>query len=333
MILLTGATGFLGRSLAPALIAAGHQVRALVRPDSDAAFLDELGIESALGDLTERESVLRAMQGCRMAVHAGGLFRLWGEARRFERSNVEGTAYMLEAALRAGIDRFIYISTVAVIGRPEPGKIIDEAHPLRPMDGYQRSKFDAENVVRMYFLTTGIPTIVLRPGAYYGPWGRYGWNRLFFEDPLRGLRLEVHGGKRITFPAFTPDVAAAVIAALSRGSPGQTYNVSGESISHREANRIISRQAGISGFRFPVPGALLLALAQGLDWRAQRNGREPFYPLSLENYVFHDWRVSSEKARQELGFAPTPFEDGACQTLEWYESQGILKTRRTAWPR
>jgi dihydroflavonol-4-reductase len=328
MILLTGATGHLGHSLAPALAGAGYPVRALVRPGSDTAFLESLDVELAPGDLTDRDSVLEAMQGCRMAIHAGGLFRLWGEARSFERTNVEGTAYMLEAALRAGIDRFVHISTVAVIGRPERGQVIDEEHPLRPVDAYQRSKFDAENVVRMYFLTTGIPTVVLRPGAYYGPWGRYGWNRLFFEDPLRGLRVQVHGGKRLTFPAYTPDVAAAAVAALSRGKPGQTYNVAGDPITHREANQVISRLAGIPSFRWNVPAFAMVALAHGLEWWSHRSGREPFYPLSLEHYVFHDWQVSSDKAWQELGFAPTPFEEGACRTLEWYASQGIPKTRR-----
>jgi dihydroflavonol-4-reductase len=333
VILVTGATGFLGRTLAPALVQAGHRVRAFVRPASNSAFLEALGVEIAPGDLTDRASVLNAMMGCRMAVHAGGIFRLWGEARTFERANVEGTAYMLEAALRAGVDRFVHVSTVAVIGRPQPGRVIDEEHPSQPEDAYQRSKFDAENVVRMYQLTTGIPAVILRPGAYYGPWGRYGWNRLFFEDPLRGLRLQVHGGKRITFPVFTADVAQAVLAALERGRPGQVYNVCGDPVSHREAGRVISRLAGIGGARVPVPGGFMLALAYGMERLAEVNGREPFYPLNLRQYVFHDWPVSSAKAREQLGFTPTPLEEGARATLAWYASEGILKIRSMPCPK
>jgi dihydroflavonol-4-reductase len=333
VILVTGATGFLGRSLAPVLAATGQPVRALARPDRQHGFLQALVIEVVPGDLTDRQSILNAMRGCEMVVHAGGLFRLWGEARQFERNNVEATAYVLEAALRCGVRRLIHISSVAVVGRPEPGRLIDETHPVQPVDDYQRSKLDAETVVRMYHLTTGIPAIILRPGAYYGPWGRYGWNRLFFEDPLRGLRLQVQGGRRITFPAYTPDVAAAVVAALRQGRPGQVYNICGEPLSHREANRVISRLAGISPFRLNVPGALMIALARAMDRSAQAKGREPFYPLNLASYVFHDWRVSSQKAREELGFVPTPFEAGACGTLQWYVEQGILNTRRAPCPK
>ncbi len=332
MILVTGATGFFGRSLAPALVATGEPVRALVRSTSRADFLEPLGVEVVRGDLTDRDSVLQAMQGCRAVVHAGGVFRLWGEAPTFERPNVEGTAYILEAALRCNVERLVHISSVAVIGLPQAGRTIDESHPAQPADAYQRSKLDSENVVRMYHRTSGIQAIILRPGAYYGPWGRYGWNRLFFEDPLRGLLIQVHGGKRLTFPAFVPDVAAAAVAALSKGRAGEIYNICGEPLTHREANRIISRLAGIPGFRLNVPAGALVALARNMDRSAAANGREPFYPLNLAQYVFHDWNVSSAKARDELGFTPTPFEEGACQTLQWYKDQGLWKTRRELCP-
>ena len=328
MILVTGATGFLGHNLVPALVAAGYPVRALVRPTSDATFLKRLGVEIAVGDLADRESVLQAMDGSHSVVHGGGLFRLWGDARAFERSNVEGTAYMLEAALRHNVERFIHISSIAAIGRPEPGRVIDESHPLRPLDDYQRSKFDAENVVRMYHLTAQLPVIILRAGAFYGPWGRYAWNRLFFEDPLKGLRIQVHSGRRLTFPVFVPDVAQAVLSAFTRGRPGEVYNVCGDPISHREANRIISRHAGISPRRVNVPDRLLVTLAREMARLAERSGREPYFPLSLEPYVFCDWPVTSLKARNELGFEPTPFDQGACRTVEWYREIGFLKNRR-----
>jgi len=78
--------------------------------------------------------------------------------------------------------------------------------------------------------------VILRPGAFYGPWGRYAFNRLFFEDPLRGLLIQVHHGQRITFPAFVPDVARAIVAALKQGKNGQTYNIAGDPLSHQEVN-------------------------------------------------------------------------------------------------
>ncbi len=321
-VLVTGATGFLGHSLVTALAAAGYTVRALVRESSDTRQLRDLGVELCVGDVREAASINAAVEACDYVVHAAGLFRLWGDVRDFERTNVEGTAYVLEAALRHSVKKLVHISTVAVAGNPEPGQVIDETTPSRPVDAYQRSKVDGENLVRMYFQTARLPGVILRPGAFYGPWGRYAFNRLFFEEPLAGLLIQVHWGRRLTFPVFVPDVARVIVAALASGRAGEVYTVSGDSLTHRRVNQIVSRLAGIPGWRLNIPTGAMLALAGWLDRRAVRTGREPYYPPNLASYVFHDWQVSSAKARRELGFVPTPFEEGARQTLGWYRGLG-----------
>ena len=309
------------------MAAAGYTVRALVRESSDTRQLRELGAELCLGDVREAPTVNAAMLGCDYVVHAAGLFRLWGEAREFERTNVEGTAYVLEAALRQSVKKLVHISSAAVAGNPLPGQVIDEDTPSRPVDAYQRSKVDGENLVRMFQQTTHLPAVILRPGAFYGPWGRYAFNRLFFEDPLRGLLIQVHWGRRLTFPVFVPDVARVIVAALNRGRPGEVYTFAGDSISHRQVNQIVSGLAGIPSWRFNVPTWVMLAVAEWLGRRAARTGREPYYPLNLASYVFNDWQVSSAKTRSELGFVPTPFPEGARQTLEWYRGLGLLRRK------
>lgn len=326
MILVTGGTGFLGHHLIPALRQAGYPVKALVRSTSEIGFLRSCNVETAAGDLLDRDSLVEAMQGCRYVIHAGGLFRLWGEQQAFEETNVRGTAHILEAALRAGIERFVHVSTVAVIGVPANGGVIDESYPCHPEDYYQRSKYDAENMVRMFAVSTRFPAIIVRPGAFYGPWGHYAWNRLFFEDPMRGLRFQVHHGRRLTFPAFVPDVAQGIIAALERGKVGETYNLSGEPIAHHQANSVISRLLKIGAWRINMPANLMLWVANQMARIAEETHREPFYPVALAKYVFYDWNVTSEKARQELGFTTTPFEEGARQTVEWYQAIGRRKT-------
>jgi len=237
---------------------------------------------------------------------------------------------VLEAARRHGVEKLVHISTVVVVGAPPPGQVIDENTPCQPADAYQRSKLDGENLVRMFHKTTRLPAVILRPGAFYGPWGRYAFNRLFFEDPLKGLLIQVHWGRRLTFPVFVPDVAQAIVAALRDGRPGEVYNVAGEPLTHWKVNKIVSRLAGLPPFRLNVPERGMLALAGWMTRRAERNGREPYYPLTLANYVFNDWNVSSAKARAELGFTPTPFETGARQTLAWYAESGLFASRRRA---
>ncbi len=329
-VFVTGATGFLGHHLVPQLLAAGYRVRVLARETSNTAHLRDPNVELVVGDVLDKASVERGVAGCRHVVHAAGLFRFWGPQEVFERVNVQGTAQVVEAALHHQVERFVHISTIAVVGQHPADVVIDEDVKCQPADPYQRSKLDAENFVRMFQRAAKLPAVILRPGAFFGPWGRYAFNRLFFEDPLRGLRIQVHGGHRLTFPAFVPDVARAVVSALERGRPGETYNVSGEPLTHQAVNATVSRLAGISAARLNVSADLMLRVAKWLTDRAERTKREPYYPVHLASYVFQDWRVSSDKARRELGFQPTPFEDGARSTLEWYWSQKIFRRPRFA---
>lgn len=326
MLLVTGATGFLGHHLVSRLIEKGYPVRALARPESNTTFLEQLGVEIArVPDITNTAAVCEACRGCRSVIHAAAHFRMWGHLPHFWQTNVEGTATMLAAAESAGVEGFVYVSTIAVVGRPIPGRIIDENHPCRPQDFYQRTKREAEHLVLAFQRRRGLPTVVVRAGALYGPWGRYAFNRLFFEEPLRSWRIKVNQGRHITFPAYCPDVAQGIVAALERGRPGEIYNLSGESLTHETINNIVSDLAGISRWRFNFPTPAVLALAHAWTAISRFTKHEPFYPRNLAYYVFQDWPVNSAKAQAEIGFQTTPFTVGAQTTLDWYREQGVLK--------
>ena len=327
MILITGATGFLGHNLIPQLLAAGHQLRAVVRPSSDTTFLQQHGVEIAYADdITDSLSIAEACQGCEQVIHAAGQFRFWGDMPSFWRVNVAGTAAVLEAAVAANVQRFIHISTIAAVGKT-PNGVIDETTRCRPLEPYQRTKLEGEMLALAYHRERGLPVVVLRPGAFYGPWGHYAFNRLFFEEPLRGWRIRVNGGRHITFPVFVPDVVQGILCALERGRSGEIYNICGQSLSHNEVNAIVSDLAQISHWRLSIPTNAVLLLAHSWTLLSRFTHQEPFYPSNLAHYVFQDWRVSSEKAKRELGFCPTPFAQGAKATLEWYWQAGLLKEK------
>ncbi|HSM55742.1 MAG TPA: NAD-dependent epimerase/dehydratase family protein [Candidatus Sulfomarinibacteraceae bacterium] len=332
MILLTGATGFLGRHIVSQLQQHLHArgsdmrcVRAVVRPDSDTGLLEAAGAKLVtVSDINRRRELEEACRGCRRVIHAAALFRMWGRLPNFWRTNVGGTAAVLEAARRAGVERFVHVSTAVVVGRPRPGAIVDETHPCEPQDFYQRTKLEAEQLALAYHRNCGLPVTVVRPGALYGPWGRYAFNRLFFEDPLRGWRIKVRGGHHLTFPAYAPDVARGILSALERGRAGRIYNLSGQSLTHNAINDTISDLAGISRRRLNVPTPAVLLLARAWTALSRFTGREPFYPTNLVHYVFQDWPLSSERARRELSFQTTPFRNGARETIKWYWEQGLL---------
>ncbi len=325
MILVTGATGFLGHNLIPQLRAAGHEVRALVRPTSNTRFLQAHDIELAYTeDISDPEAALSAVQGCDQVIHAAGQFRFWGDSLSFWQTNVAGTHALLEAATAVSVERFIHISTIVVVGKTQHLSVVDENVTCNPQEPYQRTKFEAEQLALAYHKTHNLPVIILRPGAFYGPWGRYAFNRLFFEEPLRGWRIKVNNGTHITFPVYALDVVQGIMLALENGRCGQTYNICSQSITHNKVNDTLSEIAGISRWRFNFPTWMVLALAKSWTTLSRFTGREPFYPINLAPYVFQDWHVSTEKAQAELGFQPTPFADGVAETLAWYRREGIL---------
>jgi 2-alkyl-3-oxoalkanoate reductase len=314
--------------LLPLLVAQGFHVRALTRHPADHAWLAELGVEAIAGEVEDEALIDESIQGCRYVVHAAARFSFWGKREQFERTNVQGSANVMQASVRAGVEKFIHISTIVVVGNPLPDRIVDETHPTNPVDPYQRSKLKGEELAFQYFHEHGLPIVILRPGAFYGPHGRYAFNRLFFEDPLKGLLIQVNNGNNITFPAYIGDVAASIIAALKLGRAGEVYNICGETLTHHEANHIVSDEAGITQFRINVPGWSLIALAHVWTALSEYTRVEPHYPLNLRSYVFNNWRVSSDKACRELGFQPISFREGVRRTLAWYREARIWKPRR-----
>jgi dihydroflavonol-4-reductase len=325
LILITGATGFLGRNLCEHLASQGYSLRALVRPTSETSFLEALGVETVQGDVTESNSVRLAMRGCESVVHAAAHFRLWGPPEPFISTNVDGTHNVLEAALAAGVKRFIHISTIIVVGPQKPGVVITEKTPCRPYptDNYAQTKFLGERLALSY-VNKGLPLIILRLGALYGPHGHYAFNRLFFEEFLRNWRVQVHQGRHLIFPCYVGDAAKTIEAALTLGRVGQIYNVSNQSISHQEANQTVSRLANRSSWRINFPGWVMIQFAEILEDIAFFTHREPFYPRNLKPYVFRDWVVDSSKAECELGFVSTSFAEGVRYTLDWYHSIGYI---------
>jgi nucleoside-diphosphate-sugar epimerase len=243
-----------------------------------------------------------------------------GDENVFYDTNTRGTKHVLDAALKAQVERVIHISTAAVIGEPDSDKIVDETHQPRPADTYQRSKLQAEQLALRYYSDHHLPVVILRPGAYYGPMGEYAFNRLFFKDPMRGIIMQVSGGRYIIFPAYIADVAQGVVRALERGRTGEIYNICGDWITHREAFDTVCAEAKLSWPRLPIPGWLGIATARVLEVISALTHREPFWPINLRSYVYNNWRVSSEKARHELGFEPTDFRQGARTTIAWYRA-------------
>src|SRR5260221_7047976 len=171
--LLTGATGFVGAAVLRSLVAAGHHVRALVRPTSDRRNLTGVDCEIVTGDLVEIESLQRALRGCEAVFHVAADYRIWVPDReKMNRTNVQGTVNLLQAAAAAGVSRIVYTSSVATLRLRDDGLPSDEESHAELCDiigAYKQSKFLAEREVKRLVADAGIPVVIVQPSAPFGP--------------------------------------------------------------------------------------------------------------------------------------------------------------------
>src|SRR6202049_460028 len=170
--LVTGATGSLGSQGARQLAGRGEQVRVLMRPSSDTRAIEGLEAERFIGDLRDVASLDRALAGVTRVFHVAADYRLWaGNPQEIYESNVTGTRNLLEASRRAGVEKFVYTSTVATIAVPREGQLPDETiqSSLDEMIGhYKRSKHQAEQLA-MRAAEAGLPVVIVNPTTPVGP--------------------------------------------------------------------------------------------------------------------------------------------------------------------
>ena len=172
-VLVTGAAGFVGSAVVRRMLGRGYAVRALVRQTSDRRNLEGLEIETVVGDLTDRASLVRALRGCTGLCHVAADYRLWvPDPGPIFRVNVDGTRDLLEAAAEAGVERIVYTSSVATLGNLPGGAPADEdtpvtfAHMIGP---YKQSKFRAEEQVQRLIAAHGLPVVIVNPSTPIGP--------------------------------------------------------------------------------------------------------------------------------------------------------------------
>lgn len=320
--LITGATGFLGWHVARLLVERGHKVKALVRSGSR---LREIDAEVVTGDLRDAESLGRAVAGCGVVFHVAADYRLWARDRsEMYRSNVDGTRNLLEAARRAGIERFVYTSTVGCIGMPA-GDIGNEDTPVRLEDmtgPYKRSKFLAEQVALQY-AREAFPVVIVNPTA---PIGDHDWK----PTPTGKMIVDFLRGK---MPAYldtglnlvdADDTAIGHLLALERGRAGERYILGCRNMTLREIFEDLSRVSGRAAPKVRIPYMVAYAAGVASTTWASVTGQEPRVPLDAVRMARKKMWVSAAKAERELGFHPGPVENALTKAVGWFRQNGYL---------
>jgi dihydroflavonol-4-reductase len=326
LALVTGATGFVGAAVARALVAAGHRVRVLARPNSDRRNLAGLDVAVAEGSLEDAASLGAAIAECRYLFHVAADYRLWvPDPAAMFRANVDGTRHLMLAALAAGVERIVYTSSVATLGLLK-GESADEATPSSEADmigPYKRSKFVAERVVHEHVAERGLPAVIVNPSTPIGPGDvrPTPTGRIIVEAAKGKMPGYVDTGLNIV---HVDDVAAGQLLAAERGQIGERYILGGENLSLAE---ILGEVARVVGRRPPVlkiPYAVVLPIAAGAEMMARITGREPFTTLDGVRMSRKKMYFSSAKAVRDLGYAPRPAREAITDAIAWFEANGYL---------
>lgn len=326
LLLVTGASGFVGSGIAIAARKAGYRVRVLVRRSSPRTNIQS-GDEVVVGDICNRASLARALQGVRYLAHAAADYRLWSPSPdEIIWTNLEGTRYLMEEALRAGVERIVYTSSVATLELRDNSPA-DETRPLRESQAigpYKKSKVLAERLVEEMVKQHRLPAVIVNPSAPIGP-------RDVKPTPTGRIVMECACGRMPGFVdtglnlVHVDDVANGHLAALRRGRIGERYILGGENVL---LGTMLADIANIVGRRPPklrFPIAALYPVAFGAELYARLTGKAPFTTLDGLRMARHHMFFSDAKARRELGYTSRSYRDAIADAVAWFKQAGYVR--------
>jgi dihydroflavonol-4-reductase len=315
--LVTGATGFIGSHVARLLSERGDEVRVAARKEARRDSLAGLELEFVTADILDRRAVRRAMQGVQRVFHVAGSTSLVAARERVFAVNVEGTRIVLEEALRAGVERAVYTSSVAAVGPSPPGKLGDE-HSVwdagRYAIPYVDSKHEAE-VEALRLVARGLPLVIVNPAHVMGA-----------GDPGRSSTVIVRRFMRRQIPLYVDgtinivgveDVARGHLLADERGAVGERYILGNRNYTMQRLFADLARLSGVEApvGRLPLQAALALANAG-----TRLPGRALPSPVEVRASSLN-WAFRNTKATRELRWRPSPHEDCLEETIAWYRER------------
>jgi dihydroflavonol-4-reductase len=325
-VLVTGASGFVGAAVARAALTRGFRVKVLMRPTASRANIEGLDVEIAAGDMRDVGSMTSALQGTRYLFHVAADYRLWArDPLEIGRNNLEGARATMAAALRAGVERVVYTSSVAAL-KPGKGEAVDETSrhtPQSVIGAYKLSKLLAEREVERMIAQEGLAAVIVAPSTPIGP-------RDIKPTPTGRIIVEAAAGR---MPAFVDtglnlvhvdDVAEGHFLALERGGIGENYILGGADVTLAQMLADIAALAGRRAPTVKLPRGPLFPLAFAAEAAARFTGKEPFLTADALRMSRYQMYFSSAKAKRELGYTARPYQEGLKDAHAWFVANGYL---------
>ena len=326
MNLVTGGTGLLGSHIVEKLRAAGEDVRVLVRPTSDTRFLDTLGVDKAIGDVTDPDSIDKAMDGVTTVYHSAARVGDWGPWPEFVAITIDGTRNMIESAGRAGVGRFLHISSISVYGHVDgEGLVLDETAPLGQKlykwSYYSRAKVAAERIVWAAHEAGDVPVTVIRPSWLYGERDRASMPRLIKAIGAGKGKLIGDGTNRLNLTYAGNEAEGTLLAAGSEKAVGEAYNLCNDGIITLKGYfDKIAEAVGAKPVTRKVPYKVVHSVAFLMEVVGHMVRRKS-PPLVTRYSVWLMGRkcfFSTEKISRDLGWKPTvDYDEGIARAVAW----------------
>jgi dihydroflavonol-4-reductase len=320
--LVIGASGFLGSHVTRQLVQAGEDVRVMLRRTSSTRGIDDLAVERCYGDVFDDAALRAAMAGCDVVYYCVVDARMWlRDPAQLFRTNVEGLGHVLDAAVSAGLRKFVYTSTTGTLAISQSRPVTeDDPHNWNDGGAYIEARKAGEDLVMQYVHDKGLPAVALCISTTYGPgdWA---------PTPHGSVIARVAAGRFPFYMGFSSEVvgiedaARAMLLAADRGRDGQRYIISDRYMSTREVHDIAARAVGRRPPRIPIPMPVMRGGGRLNDLAARLLRRDlPFAYVGARMAELMS-PLDHSKAERELGWKPEPVEESIRKAAQFFASR------------
>ncbi|TSA16224.1 NAD-dependent epimerase/dehydratase family protein [bacterium] len=333
-VFVTGSTGFIGTKLVNELVKRGNTVHALTRGTSNKDGLSHERIKLVTGDIQDRTSLQKGMEGCKQVYHLAAYAKNWSrDTSVFYKQNVEGMRNVFEVAKAAGVKRVVFTSTIVAFGPTPAGVTGNEDMPRitqRYYTEYEETKSIAEKEALQY-AASGFPVVIVNPTRVYGPGKLTEGNSvsLMIDMYDRGkVPVLLNGGNDVGNYVLVDDLVRGHILAMEKGQIGERYILGGENASLKQIFEMVDEVSGKKHFQMNLPPRIAYLYSGFEKKKAEWLGIYPQITPGWVETFLQDWVYSTAKAERELGYTIVPLKEGIRMTYEWLLQQRANRGKR-----